>query len=156
MRLRDADQVLLGQRLVTGAVEANNLLIVYPSAEPGFTEFYLIRHGRLAGQQRTESSHDALRNAAKTLLQVASSLGLPPDRVGKAEVDQINIIARWIHQHSDDRERAFFPLPKQLDDPDEVEVFADGLLAAIDALRQVDAMLIGAATGRSDAIASDR
>ncbi|HKV85727.1 MAG TPA: exonuclease domain-containing protein, partial [Ktedonobacterales bacterium] len=28
--LRDADQVLLGQRLVTGAVEANNLLIVYP------------------------------------------------------------------------------------------------------------------------------
>src|SRR4029078_8651719 len=49
--LRDADAVLLGQRLITGAVEANNLLILYPSSEDGSIEAYLIRHGRLAGQR---------------------------------------------------------------------------------------------------------
>ena len=50
--LRDADQVLLGQRLVAGAVLANNLLIAYPSAEPEAIELFLVRHGRLADQRR--------------------------------------------------------------------------------------------------------
>jgi hypothetical protein len=38
-------------------------------------------------------------------------------------VDQINIIARWIHHHSDDEERSFFPLPEHLDDEMGVEEF---------------------------------
>src|SRR2546427_5819897 len=37
--------------------------------------------------------------------------------IGKAEVDQINIISRWIHHHSDDR--AFFPLQQALVDRSE-------------------------------------
>jgi hypothetical protein len=38
-------------------------------------------------------------------------------------VDQINIIARWISHHSEDDARAFFRLPRELDNPDEVESF---------------------------------
>lgn len=121
--LRDADQVLLGQRLVTGAVEANNLLIAYPSAEPGQTELYLIRHGRLAAQRRCETLLDAVSGSSRELVGEAATLGAPPVRVGKAEVDQINIIARWIHRHSEDDERAFFRLPRDLSDAAECDAF---------------------------------
>ena len=121
--LRDADQVLLGQRLVTGAVEANNLLIAYPSAEPGQTELYLIRHGRLAGQRRCESQRESVSVSLRELVAEATTLGAAPTRVGKEEVDQINIIARWIHRHSEDDERAFFRLPSDLTDAGAIDTF---------------------------------
>ena len=121
--LRDADQVLLGQRLVTGAVEANNLLIAYPSAEPGQTELYLIRHGRLVAQRRCQTALEDVTGASRELVGEAGMLGAPPARVGKAEVDQINIIARWIHRHSEDDVRAFFRLPHDLADACEIDAF---------------------------------
>ncbi|MGH2485588.1 MAG: UvrB/UvrC motif-containing protein [Ktedonobacterales bacterium] len=129
--LRDADQVLLGQRLVTGAVEANNLLIVYPSAEPQQTELYLVRHGRLAGQRRAATEAGAVAGALRELVAEASTLGAPPTRVGKEEVDQINIIARWIHHHSDDDERAFFRLPRDLADAPTVDAFVARVTAVV-------------------------
>ncbi|MGH2481585.1 MAG: GIY-YIG nuclease family protein, partial [Ktedonobacteraceae bacterium] len=45
--IRSVDEVLIGQKLITGAVESNNLLIVYPSARENSNEVFLIRHGRL-------------------------------------------------------------------------------------------------------------
>ncbi|HEX9037124.1 MAG TPA: exonuclease domain-containing protein [Ktedonobacterales bacterium] len=122
--LRDADQVLLGQRLVTGAVEANNLLIAYPSAFAGQVELYLIRHGRLASQRRVARAHTDIAAAARELAGIAAALGSPPPCVGRNEVDQINIIARWISHHSDDSERAFFNLPRALEDELDVAAFA--------------------------------
>ncbi len=128
--LRDADQVLLGQRLITGAVEANNLLIAYPSALADHAEFYLVRHGRLAGQRRVQLDPEQLASAIEDLVGEARLLGKPPERVGKAEVDQINILARWIHRHSEDDERAFFKLPRG-DDPDERSAFVQKVVAAL-------------------------
>ena len=122
--LRDADQVLLGQRLVTGAVEANNLLIVYPSIEADHQELYLIRHGRLIRQERALRTTEALSAAAAALATHAVALGTPPACVGREEVDQINIIARWIHHHSEDDERAFFRLPRDLSDTAGIDAFA--------------------------------
>ncbi|HKT40128.1 MAG TPA: exonuclease domain-containing protein, partial [Ktedonobacterales bacterium] len=121
--LKDADQVLLGQRLVTGAVEANNLLIVYPSAEPDRLEVFLIRHGRLLAQRRIGQDGELIRDELRALVSEAAALGAPPSRVGRAEVDQINIIARWISHHSEDDARAFFRLPHELDDQTVVEAF---------------------------------
>ena len=133
--LKDADQVLLGQRLVTGAVEANNLLIVYPSAEPDNIEIFLIRHGRLLAQRRVGQEDDQIREELRTLVSEAAALGTPPARVGRAEVDQINIIARWISHHSEDDARAFFRLPRGLDDIDAAESFiaqvADTVLTSL-------------------------
>ncbi|HEU5347877.1 MAG TPA: hypothetical protein VFU63_04620, partial [Ktedonobacterales bacterium] len=142
---KDADQVLLGQRLVTGAVEANNLLIIYPSAEPGHIEVFLIRHGRLLAQRRVAQESDLLRDELRTLVDEAAALGTPPSRVGRAEVDQINIIARWISHHSEDDERAFFRLPHQLDNPEEAATFiaqvTDTVLASLmaDDISETDA-----------------
>jgi DNA polymerase III subunit epsilon len=142
--LRDADQVLLGQRLVTGAVEANNLLIAYPSSQPGHLELYLIRHGRLAGQRRAPRENEALGMSLRELLAVAAGLDTPPAKVGKAEVDQINIIARWIHHHSDDDERAFFRLPAALDAMAEGEQFVARVLAAVAAAQSAMVVRSGA------------
>jgi DNA polymerase-3 subunit epsilon len=123
--LRDADQVLLGQRLISGAVDANNLLIAYPSAEPEHVELFLVRHGRLIEQHRASVNSTALRPALGVLLDQAARLGRPPDRVGRAEVDQINIIARWIHHHSDEDARSFFRLPRDPTDPEAADEFIE-------------------------------
>ncbi|HEV8192860.1 MAG TPA: exonuclease domain-containing protein, partial [Ktedonobacterales bacterium] len=121
--LRDADQVLLGQRLVAGAVEANNLFIVYPSAEEGRVEIFLVRHGRLIAQRSVRTETEVLNVEVGALVAEAVRLGTPPPRVGREEVDQINIIARWVHRHSEDDERAFFRLPRDLQNAAEVEAF---------------------------------
>ncbi len=133
--LRSADEILIGQRLITGAVEANNLFIIYPSAKEGHNELFLVRHGRLVQQRCIAHEYEAMQTAVAELLTVAASLGDPPSIVGKAEVDQINIISRWIHRHSDDR--AFFPLQQALVDGDEAYQLAQRIWTEIDAVRAV-------------------
>jgi DNA polymerase-3 subunit epsilon len=131
--IRSADEVLIGQRLITGAVEANNLFIVYPSAQEGCNELFLIRHGRLVEQRRIPHEPEATKAVVRELLALAATLGELPSIVGKAEVDQINIISRWIHRHSDDR--AFFPFQQALMDEDEARCLAQRIWEAVDAVR---------------------
>jgi len=131
--IRSADEVLIGQRLITGAVEANNLFIVYPSAQEGCNELFLIRHGRLLEQRSIQHEPGPMNLAIRELLAVAAKLGDPPSIVGKAEVDQINIISRWIHHHS--QERAFFPFQQALTDEDEARLLAQRIWVEIDAAR---------------------
>ena len=131
--IRSADEVLIGQRLITGAVEANNLIIVYPSAQQGHNELFLIRHGRLVAQRCISHEPEAMKLAVRELLSLAASLGEPPRIVDKAEVDQINIISRWIHHHSNDR--AFFPFQQALKDEDEARFLAQRIWMEADAVR---------------------
>ncbi len=130
--LKNITQVLVGQRLMTGAVEANNLLIIYPSAETGQYEVFLVRHGRLLAQRRVPAEQEALVAELHALIGYAATLPQPPKRVGKAEVDQITIIARWIHRHSDEQERAFFPLPTNLSAPEEIEQCIERIMLALE------------------------
>lgn len=131
--IRSADEVLIGQRLMTGAIEANNLVIVYPSAQEGHNELFLIRHGRLVQQECIPHEPEGMKATVHRLLTVAASLGEAPSIVGKAEVDQINIISRWIHRHSDDR--AFFPMQAALEDMDERNRLAQRIWVEVDAVR---------------------
>jgi len=133
--IRSVDEVLIGQRLITGAVEANNLLIVYPSAHEGYNELFLIRHGRLMQQRRTPHEPEAMQAAVCELLAFAATLGEPPSIVDRAEVDQINIISRWIHRHSDDR--AFFPFQHALIKEDGAGLLAQRIWAEVDAFRAI-------------------
>lgn len=131
--IHSADEVLIGQQLITGAVEANNLLIVYPSAQEQRNELFLIRHGRLVHQACIIHEKEAMYSAVDNLLRVAGELGEPPSIVGKAEVDQINIISRWIHRHSNDR--AFFPLQQALSDADAAQRLIEQLWETVDVVR---------------------
>ncbi len=129
--LKNISQVLVGQRLVTGAVEANNLLIIYPSVEAGQGEVFLVRHGRLVEQRRVPLAGEGLLTGLRALVGLAASLPAPPKRVGKEEVDQINIIARWIHHHSEEYERSFFSLPPDLQDSAQIERFVQQVALAL-------------------------
>ncbi len=133
--IRSVDEVLIGQRLITGAVEANNLFIVYPSSKEDHNELFLIRHGRLVEQRSIPHEPEAMKQAVRELLKMAAALGEPPKIVGRAEVDQINIISRWIHRHSDDR--AFFPFQHALADEDEARLLAQRIWVEIDAVRSL-------------------
>ena len=144
--IRSAEEVLIGQRLITGAIEANNLFIVYPSAQEGCNELFLIRHGRLVQQRSSPHEREAMNAAVSELLAVAASLGDPPSIVGKAEVDQINIISRWIHRHSDDR--AFFPFQYALMDEDEARRLAQRIWVEVDTVRSLAVPLIADEMGQ--------
>jgi DNA polymerase III subunit epsilon len=76
---------------------------------------------------------EPMQSAVHELLAIATTLGDPPSIVGKAEVDQINIISRWIHRHSDDR--AFFPLQPALTDIDEALRLAQHIWLEVDTVR---------------------
>ncbi|HVU67780.1 MAG TPA: exonuclease domain-containing protein, partial [Ktedonobacteraceae bacterium] len=73
--IRSVDEILIGQKLITGAVEANNLLIVYPSARERSNELFLIRHGRLVEQRCVEHESVSTKQAVGELLQRAAELG---------------------------------------------------------------------------------
>ncbi len=139
--IKCADEVLIGQRLITGAIEANNLFIVYPSAQEGSNEIFLIRHGRLVEQCCVPHEREAMVQAIFTLLPVAEQLGAPPSVVGKAEVDQINIISRWIHHHSSDR--AFFPFQHALSDETEMQMLAQRIWYDVDQARTLPILQVG-------------
>ncbi len=131
--IHSAEEVLTGQKLITGAVEANNLFIVYPSAYENSNELFLVRHGRLVEQRRVAHELEETRRAIEELLQRASELGEPPPVVGQEEVDQINIISRWIHHHSN--ERAFFSMQAALVDADEASRLAERVWSEVEAAR---------------------
>jgi DNA polymerase III subunit epsilon len=131
--IRSVDEVLIGQRLITGAVEANNLFIVYPSAQDGCNEIFLIRHGRLVDQRCVPHEMTVMHDVLHDLLQRAARLGEPPNVVGKAEVDQINIISRWMHHHSQDR--AFFPFQQALVHEDEMMALIQHIWSDVDMAR---------------------
>ncbi len=135
--IHSVDEILIGQKLITGAVEANNLLIVYPSARERSNELFLIRHGRLVEQRCVEHEPASTKEAVSALLKRASELGEPPPIVGQAEVDQINIISRWIHHHSG--ERAFFSLQTALTDPSEAHLLAQRVWLEAEAARTIPA-----------------
>jgi DNA polymerase-3 subunit epsilon len=131
--IRNADEVLTGQRLITGAVEANNLFIIYPSAKEEHNEIFLIRHGRLLKQHCTLHTEMAMKQSLSDLLDHALALEKPPDVVGQAEVDQINIISRWIHRHSDDC--AFFSFQHALAQAEERHNLVESIWLELDAVR---------------------
>jgi exonuclease, DNA polymerase III, epsilon subunit family len=153
--LRSADEILIGQQLITGAVESNNLCIIYPSATDGSNEIFLVRHGRLAAQRCIVHEHVTMQAALHELLTYAAQLGAPPPVVGKAEVDQINIISRWIHHHSEDR--AFFPFQHVLTDQSACEQFVTHVWDTLETVRSAreTTVLETDATKSSGAFASD-
>jgi DNA polymerase III subunit epsilon len=75
----------------------------------------------------------AMRTVVYELVQYAETLGEAPGMVGKAEVDQINIISRWIHHHSADR--AFFPLPQVQGDELAYEAFVQQIWRDVESVR---------------------
>ncbi len=92
---------------------------------------FLVRHGRLIEQRRVSLEQDVFQAELRALVERAQALPAPPKRVGKEEVDQINIIARWIQRHSEEHERAFFPLPVEMRAAEQIEQFVARVALAV-------------------------
>jgi DNA polymerase III subunit epsilon len=92
---------------------------------------------------------DTMSSTLYTLLEHAAKLGEAPNIVGKAEVDQINIISRWIHRHSDDR--AFFPFQHALTDHDEARLLVQRIWSEVDTVRTLPPVVEREEGDRDDA-----
>lgn len=85
------------QGALQAAIAELDALIVLPSAEPGAALWLVVRRGRLV---HTENAVTA-RRARGVERRIAEVLAAPPPSlsVHQAELDEINIIAGWLHKH---------------------------------------------------------
>lgn len=118
--LRDAvqqvEKIVANQAFLAAAVEGNNLLIYLPSAQTGAIELLFVYQGRLGRQVRLEIGVATPPELAQQLAVIWQELELRevelsqqqpqgPKRGGRVirqeEVDEINIISRWVYSNSD-------------------------------------------------------
>src|SRR5262249_38485772 len=102
-----------------------------------------IRYGRLVQQRSVLHTQEAMNFAVQELLALVGSSpsGGPPSVVGKVEVDQINIISRWIHRHSDDR--AFFPFQHALASEEALLLFWQRVWSELDHAGTLSLPIVG-------------
>ena len=143
-KLRDAyrqvERVVKSQAVLAAAVERHNLLIVLPSAQASCAEALFIYGGRMAKQVRlgcdgqTPLPHELqaiwAEMAAQADAQAAQNLARWGKRndgatVEQVMVDEINIIARWIYQNSNDP--SILPVPIAAPDTDLTHFWTDAV-----------------------------
>lgn len=116
--LRDAiqqvEKIVANQTILAAAIEGNNLLICLPSCQPGAFEVLFVCRGRLGRQVRVTSQQaqtDLAQQLSQTwqeLLAHEAELSQQQPQSGKRggrvirqeEVDEINIISRWVYSNS--------------------------------------------------------
>lgn len=117
--LRDAiqqvEKIVANQAFLAAAVEGNNLLIYLPSSQAGAIELLFVYQGRLGRQARLEIDNANLEDLVVKLASIWQELEQRelelnnqlqvPKRGGRVirqeEVDEINIISRWVYSNSD-------------------------------------------------------
>lgn len=88
------------QGALQAAIAELDALIVLPSAEAGAALWLVVRRGRLVHTEQAVTP----RRARGVEKRVAAALAAPPPSlsVKQIELDEINIIAGWLHKHRDE------------------------------------------------------
>ncbi len=119
-QLRDAiqqvEKIVANQAILAAAIERNNLLIYLPSAQPNAIEILCVYRGRLGRQVRFEIATPSSQLATQLgqiwqeLEKHEAELSQQQEQTGnqrggrvilQEEVDEINIISRWVYSNSD-------------------------------------------------------
>lgn len=100
-RINELRRIFIRQQRITESINTNNLLIFLPSVDPRRRELFMIRYGRLArhlvvGQRLPEKT---IRRLVEQIFFDGS--GAPP-HFRKPEIDEVKIIAGYLHQHRDE------------------------------------------------------
>lgn len=97
--LRHVNNIALEGAVISGAVSTDDLILALPSAAPNAVEALLITRGRLWAQLRLDRTDDPAMVATRlrTSWERARAAVLPP--VDHESVDEINLIARWLHRY---------------------------------------------------------
>lgn len=97
--LRVVQQVAHEGAILNGAVRTDDLLLALPSAEEGAVEALLLARGRLWAQFRVGRDEDATAVAARLRRAWERARAAGPLPVDHESVDEVNLLARWLHRH---------------------------------------------------------
>lgn len=100
-RMRELERVFFRQAQIAASVNSHNLIIAIPTAENGTVEVFFVRFGRLL-YQRIITRRTPRREFERQIARIYFSGEVAPRHCRKEEIDEIRIIAGWIHRHRDD------------------------------------------------------
>lgn len=100
-RMRELERVFFRQAQIAASVNSHNLIIAVPVSEGGAVEVFFVRFGRLL-YQRTVTRQTPRREFERQITKIYFSGEVAPRHCRKEEIDEIRIIAGWLHRHRDD------------------------------------------------------
>lgn len=98
-RIKELERVFYRQQLIMTSVNANNVILIMPSSSAEKqVEIFFVRFGRLA-HQRLVGMRMPIKELKSIIEKVYFDESVAPKHCKKEEIDEIRIIASWIHQH---------------------------------------------------------
>ena len=91
------DEATIGRPLTLLPVALRNLVVILGRAPPHTQEMFCVRHGRFAGRLRLGRRPDAGQEI-ETFLARCYAGADPPPQGGEAVVDELRIVAGWLHR----------------------------------------------------------
>lgn len=115
-RIRDYQRVFSEIFPVASAVSTRNMVAVLPSFSAGTWDVFMLRHGRLASEIIV-GARFPLKTLQTRLQRVYSPVNVVPIQFGKQEIEEMRIVAGYLHQRRGDG--TFIPVGP---DPDIADV----------------------------------
>ncbi len=100
-RMRELERVFFRQTQIAASVNSHNLIIIVPTVQNERVEVFFVRFGRLM-YQRTVTRRTPSKEFEREIAKVFFSGEVAPKHCRKEEIDEIRIIAGWIHRHRED------------------------------------------------------
>lgn len=100
-RMREIERVFFRQTQIAASVNSHNLIIAVPTADAERVEVFFVRFGRLL-YQRIVTRRTPRKEFEREINRIYFSGETAPSHCRKEEVDEIRIIAGWIHRHRED------------------------------------------------------
>lgn len=100
-RMRELERVFFRQAQIATSVNSHNLVLAVPTADKGTVEVFFVRFGRLL-YQRTVTRRTPRKEFERQIAKIYSNGEVAPQHCRKEEIDEIRIIAGWIHRHRED------------------------------------------------------
>jgi DNA polymerase-3 subunit epsilon len=97
-RVTELRRIFTREERIADSVNNNNVVIVLPAPERGSREIFLVRYGRLAAQTIIGSRTPEVR-IRKLIEKHYFDGSVAPDHCRKSEIDEIRIIACYLHQN---------------------------------------------------------
>ncbi len=99
-RLGELRRIFRREERIADSINSNNVVLVLPAAEQGKREIFLVRFGRLAAQIVVGSRSPAA-GLRRLLMRHYFNGACAPSHCRKEEIDEIKIIASYLHLHRD-------------------------------------------------------
>lgn len=100
-RMRELERVFFRQAQIATSVNSHNLVLAIPTTDKGTVEVFFVRFGRLM-YQRIVTRRTPRKEFERQIAKIYYNGETAPQHCRKEEIDEIRIIAGWIHRHRED------------------------------------------------------